>query len=1721
MRRLTTIIFAIVSCVSLHGQSNPYGNGIIPYRAYDYSKVGVVDLKTRHMTLNIPLLSFKQKGSLPDLSVSFVYNSSRWESYRPDEPSGNETYYWLPYIANSTAAVTLGIPSSPVTGRLETGVGGMYAPSPLTVPVGDSFASYIYVSSINGPTSLVGTDSGGSGITLDGTGIAATSDATSTKVTAKNGVTYNLRYCTESTASGYCSQVAGYIKDSSGNQVTLNYPSGSTGIPTSFTDSIGRTFNYFSTVSTAGHYPNYYPTNSTTSLEVRQSAHAVSSDLPNIGGYVIQYSGTWVLIDSIILPNETQWGFHYNAYGDISQIDLPTGGTISFTWDSVPDPDDQTSYDRVVTSRTESDGTNSYTWHYADQHSQWPGVTGSAIVVTDPNNNDTAYIAGGPCVRDLEVNYFQGSFSLPSYGGSPCTPSAANLLKSEYTTYLGSASGAFSPGSGYGVQLPVEKVSTWPNGQTLVTDYTYDTSLTWTDPNYQGTGVTPTTESYSTGSVKSVKEYDYGTSGAGALVRQTITGYKWEEPSSPYLTANLLSIPSSVVVQDGAGNPVTEKDYAYDESSYSDVSQKAGLNTTLSTGLTGQQVTTHTYFNSDGMTRGNKDGRNSVSSISYECGGLVPHQLTNPLSQTTTLGCDLNTGNVTSVQDSNGANTGYTYTSVNDPSVITFPDTGSITYDYHGYAPPLHVTSTQTATPDPSIVTDTYFDGLGRATKVVRAGTEIDTQYDGLGQVKSVSNPSDVSPTQYTTYSYDALGRKLLQCNPDNGTGNGSCSPGASYLQWSYNSNLVTFYDENRNTWQRTMDGLGRLTGVVEPNQTNTAYSYYALGDLKSVTQSGVATDTPRTRSFTYDSLSRLLTASNPETGIICYGTRSGSSCVNGYDANGNLTSKTDARGAVSNYHYDALNRLYQKDYSSIAGANSTYPTLSTCYFYDSDNSSGTNKVGRLVAEWTQPGDCPSTSSSMPANVVSWKNSMSYDAMGRLTGESQCALVPCTSPNPVPSTLQYTYDLAGNLTYTNNGLPNSQSPQVGWNNFYDGAGRLKQVVSNWADATHADTLFQADATVAGALNVSGGAYSPFGSLMAAWYGVNSAAHTVALSDTRSYDNRARLVSKAVLGGTSSTSSLTPTTTTLSFNPSAFATSEHPPVSAQVSCNTACGQIALLLDGNPWIPPSDLGSDGNLPSGWRTDSWAIPSVGTHTVTANYLGNGTYAPSSGSTQIIVNPVGSQPTTLSLTLAPLTFATVEDAIANVHVGCNTSCGRVQFTVDGNFWVGWNLDGNGDVSADSYWWLVPGIFTLGNHTLTATYQGSSTYAPISQSQNFTVSPVGSQQTTISLSVSPSTTLSPADDYDIEVHVGCNTNCGIVQLLSDGQLLWQGSLDSSGGIGFLKQWDGPLPQGAHALTANYLGSATYASQSASTNITVGSTLTTTTLTFNPSAFATSELPQISAHVSCNTACGQVALLLDGNPWVPPYDLESDGNMPSWWSTDTWAIPSVGTHTVTASYLGNGAYAPSSSSIQITVNPVGLQSTTLSLTLDPLNFAPVEDAVANVHVGCNTSCGRVQFNVDGNPWIASNLDGNGSTSLDTYWWADSGLFTQGNHILTATYQGNSTYAPISQSQNFTVSPVGSQQTTISLSVSPSTTLSLADDYDIEVHVGCNTNCGLVQLLSDGQPLWLGSLDSSGGIGFLKQWNGPLPQGAHTLTANYLGSATYAAQSASTNITINP
>jgi YD repeat-containing protein len=132
-----------------------------------------------------------------------------------------------------------------------------------------------------------------------------------------------------------------------------------------------------------------------------------------------------------------------------------------------------------------------------------------------------------------------------------------------------------------------------------------------------------------------------------------------------------------------------------------------------------------------------------------------------------------------------------------------------------------------------------------------------------------------------------------------------------------------------------------------------TSYAYDVFGNLTTVTQGS------QMRTFTYDSLSRLRTAVNPESGSISYQ----------YDDNGNLLVKTDARGVSAHFEYDSLNRIKRRWYNGsnlISGTTHNIPALpagvgatdEVKFYYDSQvlptgapSYTRGATVGRLVAQ--------------------------------------------------------------------------------------------------------------------------------------------------------------------------------------------------------------------------------------------------------------------------------------------------------------------------------------------------------------------------------------------------------------------------------------------------------------------------------------------------------------------------------------------------------------------------------------------------------------------------------------------------------------------------------------------------------------------------------------------------------------------------------------------------
>jgi YD repeat-containing protein len=268
-----------------------------------------------------------------------------------------------------------------------------------------------------------------------------------------------------------------------------------------------------------------------------------------------------------------------------------------------------------------------------------------------------------------------------------------------------------------------------------------------------------------------------------------------------------------------------------------------------------------------------------------------------------------------------------------------------------------------------------YFDGLGRTIKTKSKDAQGDvfaeTQYDVMSRVWKVSNPyrnGDV--LKWTETTYDDLGRVKKVKTPDDAEVETTFSLSTSGNQIG---SVVTVEDQADKKRRSVTDSLGRLVRVDEPDSNGnlgdvgsptqpTFYEYDLLGNLKTVTQG------EQTRTFVYDSLSRLLSATNPEGGTISYE----------YDSNSNLKRKTDARGIRTNYDYDALNRVVRRWYevTTTPAPQSYVATPDVDYFYDGKGLSQVPVYSK--------GKLTKVSSS-----VSETRYTSFDAVGRITSNEQ------------------------------------------------------------------------------------------------------------------------------------------------------------------------------------------------------------------------------------------------------------------------------------------------------------------------------------------------------------------------------------------------------------------------------------------------------------------------------------------------------------------------------------------------------------------------------------------------------------------------------------------------------------------------------------------------------------------------------------------------------------
>jgi RHS repeat-associated protein len=794
-----------------------------------------------------------------------------------------------------------------------------------------------------------------------------------------------------------------------------------------------------------------------------------------------------VVLYQIQLPTGQSYTLTYNVYGEIDKVQLPTGGYERYeyaqnaTLGSMSFP--YTQANRGVANRFVSTGAGA-------PETQWHYEGGGIVRITAPDNtlveryihsesgNNWGYSANG---ARTGMAYDERTYSAPDAGN------VRHMLRRTLTEWSVTGSNAVGlVGVGNANRNPrvtkrVEILLDTGTGNALAktTVYGYDTTYQFS------TGVNKTSVSEYDYVTVDQNTAQTGAIGSIPIPSQParIAETTYLDSNSSYRLKNILGLTTSVTVKKDANTVLSQTTMSYDESTYQlgntygTVTQWAaptgvrGNITTVSGWLDSPNsyVQKHRQYDQCGSVVGSWDANGNKTQISYD--GLnayaYPTTVTTPAPNsdavsytsggttynftagafgsitgfTTYVSYDPYTGLVTSTIDANGRSTTFEH---NDPlnrlTKENRPDGGWTSYDYgrNQWGTYVHTSALVNAS-GTTAYTYQYADGLGRLyrsfiydpTDANNSWLTADTQYDTLGRTWRVSNPyrstgsaGAINPSgRWTTTAYDDLGRVKTVTPPDGAT-----------MTTSYVGNTVTVTDAAGRKRSSMSDALGRLTQVTEDPTTGglnyvTNYTYDALDNLRKVDQGG------QVRFFMYDSLSRLIRAKNPEQAVGSVVSNmtdpltgnSQWSLAYGYDNNGNLTARVDARDVTTNYTYDHLNRNIVTYYTPPAGGG-VGSTPDIRHYYD-NTAGGMNGLGRLY--WSQ-------AVGVSASVFD-----AYDAMGRPTNYHQVYWVSGAWGQPF--NVSRAYDKASNITSQT--YPSGRTVSYS----YDPAGRMSSFTGNLGD----------------------------------------------------------------------------------------------------------------------------------------------------------------------------------------------------------------------------------------------------------------------------------------------------------------------------------------------------------------------------------------------------------------------------------------------------------------------------------------------------------------------------------------------------------------------------------------------------------------------------------------------------------------------------------------------
>jgi RHS repeat-associated protein len=334
------------------------------------------------------------------------------------------------------------------------------------------------------------------------------------------------------------------------------------------------------------------------------------------------------------------------------------------------------------------------------------------------------------------------------------------------------------------------------------------------------------------------------------------------------------------------------------------------------------------------------DANSNITTYTYDGQDRVDTR-TDPLLRTETYVYDFN-GNLIQYTDRKGQVTDFTYDNLNRRILSQYADGSSTSFTYDSVGNLIQVNDSISGAIDFS------YDNLNRLVSEITPQGVVTYGYDNLGRRTSMAVNGQIP----VTYQYDSASRLTQVAQGPQIVGLGYDAAGRR-TSLSYPNGVSTSYVYDQSSRLLQIEHLNVSTQeLIE----QLGYTYDAAGNRISLTRSNwSATLLPDTVQAAYDAANEQIQFDSPTPNLT-------------YDANGNLTSQTDASGTTT-YTWDARNRLV-----GISG-----PGVSASFVYDALGRRITKTINGVTTDFQYDGNDIVSEESGAAVSVTYLRSLNID----------------------------------------------------------------------------------------------------------------------------------------------------------------------------------------------------------------------------------------------------------------------------------------------------------------------------------------------------------------------------------------------------------------------------------------------------------------------------------------------------------------------------------------------------------------------------------------------------------------------------------------------------------------------------------------------------------------------------------------------------------------------